>query len=121
MVVQGKLFKPTKGQRADVRLMAAAGMSEEAISAVIGVQRQTLRKHFADDLLTGHSKEMAANLKRLKGAANDGNVAAMKALDAKFDVLPPQAPKPEPLGKKEALQQEAQKGHEGTEWSNLLN
>jgi hypothetical protein len=40
----------------------------------------TLRKHCADELKTGNEEELAVNLKRLKKAADAGNVTAMKYL-----------------------------------------
>jgi hypothetical protein len=109
------MFKPTKAQREDVMLFVACGMSEEAMAAVIGIQRQTLRKHFAEELLTGHARIRSENIKNLRKAAKAGNVAAIKYLDLKGGVQAVAgSPAQEPLGKKEALSQAAKTAHAGS-------
>ncbi len=62
-------------------------MSEPAIAAEIGICQNTLRKHFPDEIDAGHQRELAANLRRLRKAADKGNVTAMKHLDAKFGLI----------------------------------
>jgi len=102
-------------------LLIASGMSEAAIASAIAVNRRTLSKYFADELLHGHSRKRAENLLRLEKAARSGNVTAMKHLDGVMSLIPEKAPGPEPLGKKATLDQEAQTGHENTGWGELLN
>lgn len=114
-------FKPTKTQRDDVELLVATGMSEAGIAAAIGVCRDTLRKYFADELLHGHSRIRRETMQLLRKAAKSGNVAAIKALAAEAAVVPSEAPKLEPLGKKETLAREAQTVPADTEWGALLN
>ena len=82
-------FKPTAQQRKDVKLFVACGMSEPRIASVIGIAKNTLRKHFTDELRDGREIEMAANLRRLRKAADKGNVTAMKQLDARFSAVAP--------------------------------
>lgn len=65
-------------------LYAAAGISEPMIAREIGICQNTLRKHFADELREGNERELARNLRRLSKAADAGNVAAIKHLDAKL-------------------------------------
>lgn len=77
-------LRPTAQQRSDVRLFAANGMSEKGIASAIDVSRNSLRKHFAWELRAGREIEMAANLRRLRKAADEGSIAAMKELDKKF-------------------------------------
>lgn len=48
-------WEPTEKQRAEVRAMAGRGVPEKMIAAVVGVDKITLRKHCADDLLAGRS------------------------------------------------------------------
>jgi hypothetical protein len=119
--MQGKSFKPTKAQREDVMLFVACGMSEEAMAAVIGIQRQTLRKHFAEELLTGHARIRSENFKNLRKAARAGNVAAIKYLDLKGGVPAGAAPSQVALGKKEIRQIEAQQTPEDPEWGQLIH
>lgn len=113
-------FQPSAVQRNTVMLLIASGMSEAAIASAIAVNRRTLAKYFSDELLNGHSCKRAENLLRLEKAARSGNVTAMKHLDAVMSLTPENAPRPEPLGKKAALDQEAQTGHEKTSWGDLL-
>ena len=96
-------------------LFVACGMSEEAMAAVIGIQRQTLRKHFAEELLIGHARIKSENFKNLRKAAKAGNVAAIKYLDLKGGSAPLEdRPTQEPLGKKEALNEAAKTAHIGS-------
>ncbi|MEP1200915.1 hypothetical protein [Tateyamaria sp.] len=48
--------KPTKADRELVRNLAANGFSERVISDKLGVARNTLRKHFADELQLGRAE-----------------------------------------------------------------
>lgn len=119
-------FQPTAKQRRDVALYAAGGMSEPGIASELGICQNTLRKHFAADILAGHEREIAANLRRLRKAADDGNVTAMKHLDTKFELVgakvsfgaeQPRAAKP---GKKEVVRQDAMIAGHGNEWGDDL-
>jgi predicted transcriptional regulator len=115
-------LNPTKKQRDDVALYAAAGLSEPGIAAEIGVCQNTLRKHFAAELQAGREREIAANLRRLRKAADHGNVTAMKHLDAKFDLTPRKdlETRRRPPGKKEIAQIEAERRPDDGDWSQLL-
>ncbi len=121
-------FKPTPKHRKDVSLYAAGGMSEPAIAAEIGIAQNTLRKHFADELRAGHDREHAANLRRLRKAADAGNVTAMKHLDMKFGFVGAQKafdrkserkPRTRPLGKREIAEAAAAAPASG-DWSEIL-
>jgi hypothetical protein len=74
-------FKPTKAQRSDVVLLVACGRSEEAIAGVLGIDRGTLREHFAVELANGRAAFRLELRKKLKELADDGNVAVLKYLD----------------------------------------
>src|SRR5215208_3202039 len=50
-------FEPTQSQRQMVEAMA--GVPEADIAVVIGIAPKTLRKHFRDELDTGHIKASA--------------------------------------------------------------
>jgi predicted transcriptional regulator len=128
-------FKPTLKQRKDVTLYAAGGMSEPGIAAELGICQNTLRKHFSEELDAGHERELAANLRRLRKAADKGNVTAMKHLDAKFGLLAldrefkkkpktastePKETKAPKLGKKEIAKIEASMPPEDPDWADLL-
>ena len=49
----GNSFKPTKDQRGLVKLAAAVGQPHEDIAQLLGISRNTLRRHFAEELRTG--------------------------------------------------------------------
>lgn len=109
-------------------------MSEPGIAAELGICQNTLRKHFETELRAGHERELAANLRRLRKAADKGNVTAMKHLDAKFVMLaaerefksrppapaPPPAVKDKKRGKKEIAAIEASEPASDQEWNELV-
>ena len=51
-----RAHKPDPAQRKQVEAMAAYGIPEINIAAVLGVDPKTLRKHYRDELDTGHVK-----------------------------------------------------------------
>ncbi len=56
MATRGRpTFAPTENQRGQVEAMKAYGISEEAISDKLGITRNTLRKHFKNELRTGRT------------------------------------------------------------------
>lgn len=103
-------------------------MSHDKIAKGLGICRDTLYKHFADDLDTGGAEKQLENLTRLERAAKKGNVAAMKHLDAKFKVggaageANPE-PKPKAEGKKGEQQAAAESAASGDAggWGDDLN
>ncbi len=52
-------FAPTKAQRAMVEAMASYGIPQKEIAGVVGVAYDTLRKHFAVELVLGSAKATA--------------------------------------------------------------
>ena len=78
-------FNPTAKHRDRVALLAAGGIPQQAIAAVLGCCERTLRNCFKAELETGRAVKRAQNLERLEAAAKRGNVAAMKALAQAFD------------------------------------
>jgi hypothetical protein len=65
--------------------LAAGGIPQPAIAAVLGCCERTLRNCFKAELETGRGVKRAQNLERLEAAAKRGNVSAMKALAQAFD------------------------------------
>lgn len=124
-------FKPTKAQRNRVKLMKAAGWSNERIAAQIGVARNTLEKALAAELEFGADSKKLQVMENLEKASGKGNASASKQLLDMFDVastlrpdggdLPAPQPEREPrLGKKERLQREAENPDTTTEMGDLL-
>src|SRR5215216_4152023 len=116
-------FEPFQSQRQMVEAMAGCGVSEADIAVVIGVAPKTLRKHFRDELDTGHIKasaKVASNLYRI--ATGSGR----EAVTAAIFWLKVRAGWREPLGvrisdgKKEARELAARTAAVGTPWEDLL-
>jgi len=78
-------FSPTAKHRDRVMLLAAGGIPQPAIAAVLGCCERTLRSCFKTELETGRGVARARVLEQLAAAAKRGNVSAMKALAAAFD------------------------------------
>lgn len=61
-------FEPTQSQRQMVEAMAGCGIPKADVAVVVGIAPQTLRKHFRQELDTGHIKanaKVAGNLFRI--------------------------------------------------------
>jgi hypothetical protein len=77
-------FNPTAKQRDRVALLAAGGIPQPAIAAMLGCCERTLRNHFGAELEMGRGVKRAENLERLEAAAKGGSIGAMKTLEAIF-------------------------------------
>ncbi len=69
---------PTEQERALVVLMSGMGANEAAIGAVIGVSRNTLRKHYEGELVTGRAKMDAHVFKALYSGIAKGKTDLIK-------------------------------------------
>ena len=123
-------FVPTDKQRDDVEIGVYTGMTHVQLAAALEISRPTLEKHFADELLAGHSKKRLENMVILFTLARQGNASMAKQIERMGAmVVAPRQPdldqsskKPDPLGKKEELNIAAKEPPpEGSKWSGLLN
>src|SRR3954453_10043280 len=118
-------FEPTQAQRQMVEAMAGCGVPEADIAVVIGIAPKTLRKHFRDELDTGHIKanaKVVGNLYRIAtGSGREAVTAAIFWLKVRAGWREPLQPRQYPLGRKEARQLAASTGAIGTEWEELLH
>jgi hypothetical protein len=71
-----RAHKPDPAQRRQVEAMAAYGIPEIDIAAVLGVDPKTLRKHYRDELDLGETKANAQVAGFLFNSARTGNVTA---------------------------------------------
>ena len=78
-------FNPTAKHRDRVALLAAGGIPQPAIAAVLGCCERTLRNCFKAAARDRPRRRAGQNLERLEAAAKRGNVSAMKALVQAFD------------------------------------
>lgn len=129
-------FEPTPEQRDQVEISVYCGMTHAAIAASLRISTPTLRKHFEDELLYGHSRKEAEAFQLLFESARKGNVSAQKHVQRLGSMVAPAgAPQPSPTpdqqpparksddpGKKEMLNAAArQPPAADSKWSGLLN
>jgi len=131
--------KPTKASRRTVSIGAGGGMRHEDIALALGINRDTLVKHYALELSTGAAMRRLEVLQaQYRAALRKGSTSAAKAYLATEPELaaPPVQPgapvaaaapvAPEPatiaktVGKKEQQAADAVTAGQGTEWESLL-
>src|SRR3954447_18799584 len=116
--------KPDSALRRQVEAMAGRGVPEAEIAVVIGIAPKTLRKHFRDELDTGHIKataRVAGNLYPIApGSGREAVTAAIFWLKVRAGWREPVGLREYPLGKKEARELAARTAAVGTEWEELL-
>lgn len=122
-------FKPTKAQREEVAASKALGMSNDRIALALEISRNTLEKHFANELDIGAAKCQMQVRAQLFKQVRKGNVSAIKhamtmidrtAAQAAFEGKQDADPKPEPLGKKAAANEAAKSAGVDTDWGRDL-
>lgn len=115
-------FEPTTSQRRRVEKLAAKGMSQVEIAAVVGIAKKTLAKHFADELARGHGLCRRDLLTFMWAAAKRGRVSAILWLEdrTRDAAEATSAPAGKPLGRKAAALLAAQSTGQGTDWEGLL-
>jgi hypothetical protein len=116
--------------RDDVAIWRAGGLSQETIAKAIGIEVETLLKHFAEEMNTGWAKKVAAVVKARYKSATGGNVSAQtkfledaRAVGAEQALSAPaddRKPRVQPVGKKEAATEAAKSAGAGTDWGNDL-
>ncbi len=111
-----KPYEASSEDRERVEVLLGGGMSEEEIAVVFGMARNTLRKHFGRELMTGRAKRRSEMLMAMFQSGKAGNVSAQKAymaagqIHAAADELEREISKPArpaKIGKKAAAAEEA--------------
>ncbi len=74
-------FRPSIEQRQTVEEMKFCGDSDEVIARAIGIDADTLRKRFADELADGYAQRRKEVVAMLFREARGGNVSAMRRLE----------------------------------------
>lgn len=122
-------FKPTRKMRTSVERMCAVGDSQDTIARALGIDRNTLAKHFHEELLTGAAKRRREVVDMIFDGASNGNASLIKraeemsrAATADTGNREPEQPAPKvpKLGKREAQQQEAIGAGKGSDWGDDL-
>ena len=112
-------FQPTKAQRRAIEQMSSVGEPASTMATAIGVDRKTLAKSFAAELLVGRAKRRREVIDLLFRAARAGNVSALKKLELMTAITPP--PVGPRIGKKERAEAEVEGADVGTSWGHLLH
>jgi hypothetical protein len=94
-------------------------MAHEVIAIALGLSRNTLRKHFAQELCAGAAARRMEVVNAQYRAAVRGNVAAQKAF-LQGQAIGKKSPRESKVGKKERAQRAALTAEVGTEWEELL-
>lgn len=109
-------------------MMAAFGNTEEQICMILEISKPTLRLHYRPELDIGFVKASNAVSANLWRQATKDDFKAVPAAQFWLECragwskyAPKVEPKPEPLGKKEIAQLEADNAGAGTEWGHLVN
>lgn len=124
-------FSPTPKMRQDVAVWKAGGMSDENIARVIGIDAETMKKHFREELSTHWAQKVAKVISARYKAALKGNVSAQtkfletaRAVGAEATINAPAEPSRKvrvvPVGKKEAADEAAKVAGLGSEWGEDL-
>ncbi|UIK05016.1 hypothetical protein [Neorhizobium galegae] len=74
-------YRPSLEDRQMVEQMKFCGESDNTIARALGIDPDTMRKHFGDELADGHAQRRKEVIGMLFGAARGGNVAAIKKLE----------------------------------------
>jgi hypothetical protein len=118
---------PTETTSKQVERMAAIGLPETDIATVIGITAPTLRRHYRKELDIGLAKAnlaVATNLFRQATKDDPRSFPHIKFwLNCRAgwsEYAPPPPPRPEPLGKKQVRQLEAETAEQGTTWGDVL-
>lgn len=74
-------YRASLEDRQMVEQMKFCGEFESTIARALGIDADTLRKHFVDELADGHAQRRKEVIGMLFGAARSGNVAAIKKLE----------------------------------------
>lgn len=124
-------YEPTYRDREDVKLCKADGWPDDRIARCLGISRNTLLKHFAEELEIGVDQLRIKALRNLKNASDKGSVPASRELLEMPGMLGigTHTPRPEPdqvehkaapLGKKEQAQRDAESPDRSTEMGGLM-
>lgn len=104
-------YRPTIESRQIVEEMKFCGESDNTIARALGIDPDTLRKHFKDELADGHAQRRREVIGMIFKSAREGNVAAQKKLEEMGRSREPGLATPQtapPRGKKEERQAAAE-------------
>ena len=120
--------EPTVASRRRVTIGAGSGMSHEALALALDISRNTLEKHYGDELSKGAAVRQLEIKESIFRQAKKGNVAAARLyLQGAAQAVPQPTPGSEqefvpPIadGLKAARDRAATTAQQGTEWAGVL-
>lgn len=130
-----KPWRPSSADHEKAAVLVAAGMGAEQLARIFDKAEPTIRKHFAAEIDTGALRKRAEVIAAMHRNALKGNVAAQKEMLAIMDradltalqdqvrgksSAKPEAPAPDPVGKKEQAQLDAHGVVMRGPWSTLV-
>lgn len=121
-------FKPTRAQRTSVERMRAVGDALDTIARALGIDRNTLSKHFAEEISTGAARQRLKSVNWVFDGASKGNAALVRRAEEMTRAAAaeigeqeqPAAPKPAKPGKREVQHKDALAAGQGSEWAEDL-
>ncbi len=124
-------FKPTAALRLTVERMRACGDTHDTIARALGIDDDTLRKHFPGELLNGSARQRRKVVEAVfRGVDNDNATLIKRAeemtrasagsADLDGETRPEKPPRQRKLGKKEVQHQEALAAGADSEWGEDL-
>ena len=111
-------FKPTALQKSTVAIAAGAGVPHKSIALSLGLNRETLCKHFRHELSAGAAAKRLEVIRALYTAAKRGSASAAKCYLALGTA--PAAPREPAKGKKEIADIEANEPITDPGWAGIL-
>lgn len=124
-------FNPTRAMRLSVERMLACGDSQNVVARALGIDDDTLRKHFAEEIATGAAKRRREVVDAVFDGVKANNASLIRKAEEMTRVASAQdsirdaADRPAPVGidrrgKKEIRRDEAVTAGEGSEWGEDL-
>lgn len=121
-------FKVTDALRRRVAIAAGSGrLTHEEIAIGLGIARETLEKHFEEELSIGAYERRLDVIEAMYDSAAKGNITSARAYleNAPRAAAPPASadspePKPAAVGKKQQANVDATTAAAGTDWEDLL-
>ena len=123
--------EPTPKSRQRVAVVAGAGWNREEIAELLGIDADTLAKHYKHDLTVGAREMREEIIEVMRKSAKKGNVAAGRLYLTGSSRAPTPAPvtdqsleivsmPSQATGVKAQRNEQAKVAQQGTEWATLL-
>lgn len=117
--------------RLSVERMLACGDAQNSVARALGIDDDTLRKHFAEEIATGAAKRRLQVVNAVFDGVREGNASLIRKAEEMTRAAAAQAGIRDPLdqptasgvdrrGKKEIRRDEAATAGEGSEWGEDL-